>query len=503
MGSRAPAFENLRERLPTVFFFFLECVFFFFFIQPHRVLQTSQSFISWYLFLFHKIFFSNMAPSSDENNPESLEPELELLDKTASSSEFECPISTPVDGEANQPVTLIADDKTQLTSALLDNDKASTKISVAELLPSPDTTDAVVKDINLPVENTSTPAESASPTSEETTAPTEDTNTPSQNSDTLTEDSNRSIEDTGGPAPGTDTSLEETNTPGEDTELYFLYELGRNYDFSETEEAQTSEEFIRPQGKEDGKENAEEEIKESQEEVQEDTQEKDQKDTQEETKEEPQEKVEESSDDPVPAPAPAPAPVPEPEPEPEYDPFTDCKRVTDTSGEDCTEDENSPIKDRPGMPLLPALGRHLLPELVKSIELLAPEKEWERQKKELGQKSRALDKLMTMVGIEDVKKQFLAIRSTITTAKNSRKGKLRRQDFNLALVGNPGTGKRTLAGLYKDLLHECGIWTSTPRVDNKAGYDFQGEKDIESFNTTLASLTRGTNVVCVLFLSHR
>ncbi|KAK4459079.1 P-loop containing nucleoside triphosphate hydrolase protein [Cladorrhinum samala] len=447
-----------------------------------------------------------MAPSSDENIPDPLEPELDLLDKTASSSEFECPISTPVDGEANQPpVTIIADDKAQLTSALLDDEKLLTKISVAEVLPTPDitkdttkdTTDAVVKDVDLPVENPVAPAESTTPTSEETTASAEDKNAPSpENSDALTEDAITPIKDAGEPETGTDTSLEETNTPGEDTELHFLYELGKNYDFPDTEEAQTGEESSSPQGKEDDKENAEKEIKKSEEETQEDAKEKEQQDTPEESKEEPQEQVEESSNEtsPVPAPAPEPKPEPEPEPEPEHDPFTDCKRVTDTWGVDYTEDENSPIKDRPGMPLLPALGRHLLPELVKSAELLAPEKEWQRQKRELGQKSRALDKLMTMVGIEDVKREFLAIRSTITTAKSSKKGKLRRQDFNLALVGNPGTGKRTLAGLYKELLHECGIWTSTPRSENKAGYDFQGEKDIESFNTTLASLTRGSNV---------
>ncbi|KAI1498334.1 P-loop containing nucleoside triphosphate hydrolase protein [Biscogniauxia marginata] len=66
------------------------------------------------------------------------------------------------------------------------------------------------------------------------------------------------------------------------------------------------------------------------------------------------------------------------------------------------------------------------------------EQEWRRQKEELGEKNEALDKVMKMLGLENVKMAFLEIKSMID-ASRSRQGHLKCQDLNLVLLGNPGT----------------------------------------------------------------
>jgi hypothetical protein len=65
--------------------------------------------------------------------------------------------------------------------------------------------------------------------------------------------------------------------------------------------------------------------------------------------------------------------------------------------------------------------------------------EWEQQKRELGEKNKPLDRLMAMEGLEEVKREFLSVKATIDEARK-RKGRLRRQDLNLVLLGNAGTG---------------------------------------------------------------
>ncbi|RFU74131.1 stage v sporulation k [Trichoderma arundinaceum] len=84
-------------------------------------------------------------------------------------------------------------------------------------------------------------------------------------------------------------------------------------------------------------------------------------------------------------------------------------------------------------------------------------KAWTYQKEKLGETNAALDKLMDLVGLESSKKAFLEVKKMID-ASRSRQGYLRTRDLNLVLMGNPGTGKRTLAKLYFELLKDCGVW---------------------------------------------
>lgn len=56
-----------------------------------------------------------------------------------------------------------------------------------------------------------------------------------------------------------------------------------------------------------------------------------------------------------------------------------------------------------------------------------------------GAQNDALDELMTMIGLEDVKRQFLEIKIKIDIA--ARQGvDVKRERFGAALLGNPGTG---------------------------------------------------------------
>ncbi|KAK4201316.1 hypothetical protein QBC40DRAFT_223947 [Triangularia verruculosa] len=267
---------------------------------------------------------------------------------------------------------------------------------------------------------------------------------------------------------------------------------------SETTNGQTKEPEVKDEAKKG--DTKEDEVKEGtteenkQEEAKEDAKDESKEETTEEAKpEEP--KPEEVKQEPPPPPVPAPAPAPISDPP--HDPFKGV-RADPTETEGMSLDANGkpkPSPSRPGMPILPALGRRWVAKESDGVELLAPEKEWERRKKELGEKSAAIDQLMAMVGLEQVKSEFLAIKSTIDAAKN-RKGMLRRQEFNLALIGNPGTGKKTLATIYRTLCKECAAWSSinSPHNEKRSGFDFQADKDIEGFHLVLNNYGENSKV---------
>ncbi|KXH63400.1 hypothetical protein CSAL01_10850 [Colletotrichum salicis] len=90
--------------------------------------------------------------------------------------------------------------------------------------------------------------------------------------------------------------------------------------------------------------------------------------------------------------------------------------------------------------------------------------EWLRQKREDNEKNTYLDQIMSMVGMENVKALFLAVKARVKESKADdpcitrfRLSKLR---LRLLLHGKDGTGKKSIAKLYSQFLHSIGAVNS-------------------------------------------
>jgi hypothetical protein len=68
---------------------------------------------------------------------------------------------------------------------------------------------------------------------------------------------------------------------------------------------------------------------------------------------------------------------------------------------------------------------------------------WENQKRVDGAQNDAIDKIMGMTGLEQVKEQVLRIKGNVDTM-NRQGVPINKERLNLVLLGNPGTGKSSL-----------------------------------------------------------
>jgi replication-associated recombination protein RarA len=80
--------------------------------------------------------------------------------------------------------------------------------------------------------------------------------------------------------------------------------------------------------------------------------------------------------------------------------------------------------------------------------------EWESAKAN-GAANAALDKLMDLIGLESIKDEFLSIQASID-AKIRQGVSLSEERFSCSLLGNPGTGKTTVARLWGAFLTSTG-----------------------------------------------
>ncbi|KAF4832582.1 Stage V sporulation protein K [Colletotrichum siamense] len=101
--------------------------------------------------------------------------------------------------------------------------------------------------------------------------------------------------------------------------------------------------------------------------------------------------------------------------------------------------------------------------------------EWLRQKREENERNVCLDQLMTMVGLENVKAHFLAVKAKFKASKQAHAGheKLR---LHLVLHGKDGTGKKSIAQLYAQFLFSIGVvadntFSRTSELYDRNGHD--------------------------------
>lgn len=87
------------------------------------------------------------------------------------------------------------------------------------------------------------------------------------------------------------------------------------------------------------------------------------------------------------------------------------------------------------------LRSHIKTCLVHNVS--AAKTEWQRQKDQENASNLAIDEIMEMIGLEEVKSQVLRIKSKIDTSV--RQGTdLKKERLGLVLLGNPGTGQISL-----------------------------------------------------------
>ncbi|EXL56018.1 hypothetical protein FOCG_03731 [Fusarium oxysporum f. sp. radicis-lycopersici 26381] len=150
-----------------------------------------------------------------------------------------------------------------------------------------------------------------------------------------------------------------------------------------------------------------------------------------------------------------------------------------------------------------------------AIDKSPSQQEWSRQKHEENQQNVYLDRIMSMVGHEQVKAHFLAVKEKVDTAKRWNRS-IKDWTFDLLIHGRNGTGKNMIAQIYTEFLHSIGVVDKKKfAVENKWYKDKITPKasilffwdadriDRESEVDDLLEAIKGSNSRTVLILSFR
>ncbi|KAF8533083.1 P-loop containing nucleoside triphosphate hydrolase protein [Trichophaea hybrida] len=123
---------------------------------------------------------------------------------------------------------------------------------------------------------------------------------------------------------------------------------------------------------------------------------------------------------------------------------------------------------QPGTPAAPTATETIKAGVTSNIPLPGPspsEREWQRQKDFENASNEAIDKIMEMIGLEEVKSQVLRIKAKIDTAIRQNTD-FKEERFGVTLLGNPGTGKTTVARRYAKFLNTYhGVLPGTEFVE--------------------------------------
>ena len=98
--------------------------------------------------------------------------------------------------------------------------------------------------------------------------------------------------------------------------------------------------------------------------------------------------------------------------------------------------------------------RNVVTKALPVQTISSSEIEWERQKRLDNCSNNAIDSLMVMTGLEEVKAQFLTIKARIDTALRQNID-LKNERFGIVLLGNPGTGRNAYIRVEVRLLILC------------------------------------------------